>query len=459
MSQEPEPSPSSKQTANISRRRFLAAAGGALAAPMIVPASVLGQNPPSSKLNVAFIGCGGRGTANLSGLSEQNFVAFCDVDTRRCAAALKKHPEVKLYRDFRRMLDEKGKEIDAVAVSTPDHTHAVAAMAAIKRGKHVYCEKPLAHSIGEVRALMAAARRHKVVTQLGNQGHSSEHIRLMCEWIWDGAIGNVHTIHAVSRVIHCKIELLPQLSERPPVPPELDWDQWLGPAKARPYQPLYVPNTWRGWSAFGCGAIGDWVCHVVDPSFWALDLGAPATIQAQAKDYDPKKHGETFPAGSIVTYEFPAKGKRGPVKLVWFDGAEKPPRPADMDPEKEDKVPETGAIIMGDKGTLVHGSHGAGGLHLIPWAKMSDYKQRLPEKKLPRVRNHHQDWLDAIKEGRQAGSNFDYGGLLTEIALLGIIAIKFLGRKLEWDAQKMKFTNCREANQFINPPYRAGWSL
>jgi predicted dehydrogenase len=459
MSRQNEPLPVPNRTIPISRRRFLAAAGGALAAPMIVPASVLGQNPPSSKLNIAFIGVGGRGGANLSGLSGQNFVAFCDVDTQRCAAALKKHPQVKLYRDFRRMLDEKGKEIDAVAVSTPDHTHAVAAMAAIKRGKHVFCEKPLAHSIGEVRALMAAARRHKVVTQLGNQGHSAEHIRLMCEWIWDGAIGSVHTIHAFCKSKYGQIENLPQLNERPPVPPELDWDQWLGPAKARPYQPLYVPRTWRCWSAFGCGVIGDWVCHVVDPSFWALDLGAPKTIQAQAKDYDPKKHSETFPAGSVVTYEFPAKGKRGPVKLVWFDGDEKPPRPAEMDSEKEDQVPEIGAIIMGEKGTLVHGSHGAGGLHLVPWAKMNDYKQHLPEKKLPRVRNHHQDWLDAIKEGRQAGSNFDYGGPLTEIALLGIIAIKHLGRKLEWDAQKMKFTNCREANQFINPPYRAGWSL
>jgi hypothetical protein len=194
---------------------------------------------------------------------------------------------------------------------------------------------------------------------------------------------------------------------------------------------------------------------VVDPSFWALDLGAPSSIRAQAKDYDPAKHGETFPAGSVIDFEFPAKGKRGPVKLVWYDGMEKPPRPADMEPD--DKVPATGAIVMGTKGTIVHGSHGAGQVRIIPDAKMDAYKR--PAKTIPRVGDHHADWLRAIKSGGQAGSNFEYGGPLTELALLGIIATRMLGQQLEWDGPAMRFRNSAEANKYLNPPCRAGWSL
>ena len=440
-----------------SRRQFLHGMAGTVASFTIVPRHVLGAGvtPPSSKLNIACIGVGGRGGSNLGGVSREDIVALCDVDMRRAGGALKNYPKAKHYQDFRKMLDEMDNQIDAVVVSTPDHTHAVACMAAIKRAKHVYCEKPLAHSIHEIRELTKAARKHKVVTQLGNQGHSSNHIRMLCEWIWDGAIGNVREVHAACGAVHCKIDQLPKRTEKHEVPHDLSWDLWLGPAKYRPYNPMYLPSSWRGWMPFGSGTIGDWVCHVVDPVFWALDLGAPTTIQAQAKGYDPKKHADTFPRGTIVEYEFPAHDKRGPVKLIWFDGTEKIPRPNDLEPGR--KAPGTGAIVIGDKGKIMYGSHGAGGVRIIPETKMKAYEQ--PSRSLPRVSGHHNDWLRAIKNGKQAGSNFDYGGPLTEIARLGIIATRMLGQKLEWDSENMRFTNCSEANQFINPPYRERWTL
>jgi len=446
-----------KKKASVSRREFVRGAAAATAF-TIIPRHVLaagGVTPPSEKLNIACIGVGGRGGSNLKGLSGENIVALCDVDMERAGQAFEKFPQAKQYRDFRKMLDEMDKHIDAVVVSTPDHTHAVAVMAAIKRVKHVYCEKPLAHSIHEIRELMRAAREHKVVTQLGNQGHSFDTIRTFCEWIWDGAIGNVHTIHAVCGAINSGMNQLPLLKEEHPVPPTLDWDLWLGPARFRPYHPAYLPGKWRGWTPFGNGTIGDWVCHVVDPVFWALDLGAPATIEARAEGYDPKEHADVFPKGMTVRFEFPARGKRGPVTLFWYDGTEKPPRPQDLDPNRN--VPKTGAIVIGDKGGITYGSHGAGGVRLFPDEKMKAYKQ--PQKTIPRVKDHYADWLQAIRGGTQAGSNFEYGGPLTEIALLGIIAMRMLGKNLEWDSKNMRFTNCEEANQFLNPPYRKGWEL
>jgi len=445
-----------KGSKKTSRREFLHGAASTVAAFTIVPRHVLGAGvtPPSDKLNIACIGIGGQGGGNLDAVSGENIVALCDVDIRRAGEAFGKFPKAKQYRDFRKMLDEMDNQIDAVVVSTPDHTHAVAAIAAIKRGKHVYCEKPLAHSIYEIRELMKAAREHKVVTQLGNQGHSFDDIRRFCEWIWDGAIGNVYEVHAACDANHSKIGQLSRLSEKHEVPPELDWDLWLGPAKYRPYHPMYLPGSWRGWMPFGSGTIGDWVCHVVDPVFWALDLGAPTTIQAEADGYDPKKHADTFPSGTIIKYEFPARGKQGPVKLIWFDGEKKLPRPEELEPER--KVSNTGAIVIGDKGKIMYGSHGGGGVRLIPEEKMKAYKQ--PAQILSRVKEHHHDWLQAIKNRTRAGSNFDYGGPLTEIAQLGIIATKMLGRKLEWDNENMRFTNCDEANQFLNPPYREGWT-
>ena len=443
----------------LSRRRFVGAASSLFAAFSIVPrCAVAGANetPPSEKLNLAAIGVGGRGSDNVAGLAPgNNLMALCDVDLERSARTFAKFPAAKQYRDFRMMFDELDQSIDAVSIATPDHTHAVAAMAAIRRGKHVYCEKPLAHSVFEVRQLMKAAREQNVVTQLGNQGHSSHTIRSFCEWIWDGAIGKVHTIHAGCRSVNSRVDQLGRLQERPPVPETLDWDLWLGPAQDRPYHPLYLPGAWRSWVPFGNGTVGDWVCHVVDPVFWALDLGAPLTIQAQVKDYDFHTQGDSYPKGEIITYQFPAKGDRGPITLHWYSGTEPIPRPEALEPDR--KPVETGAVVIGDQGTITYGSHGAGGLRIIPETKMREYQ--LPEQKIPRLQGHYEDWLNAIRNGTQAGSDFSYGGPLTEIAMLGVVAIKMAGTKLEWDPENLRFTNCAEANQYIEPQYRAGWSL
>jgi predicted dehydrogenase len=444
--------------ATVSRRRFLGAAGAAVASFTLVPRHVLarsGQTPPSDKLNIAGIGVGGMGRGDLRSVSSQNIVALCDVDMRRAADTFQEYPDARGFRDFRKMFDQLEKSIDAVVVATPDHTHAVAAMAAIQRGKHVYCEKPLAHSVYEVRELMKAARERDVVTQLGNQGHASESIRRFCEWIWDGAIGKVHTIHAGCAAVNSAVDRLPRLQEQHAVPETLDWDQWLGPALDRPYHPAYLPGSWRGWVPFGNGTVGDWTCHVVDPVFWALDLGLPSTVQAEVPDYDPRTQGDAFPKGEKITFEFPAKGDRGPVTMHWYSGTVKIPRPEALEPDRN--AVETGAVVLGDRGTIMYGSHGAGGVRIIPEAKMQEYQT--PEPKLPRTRGHHADWLDAIRNGNQAGSDFSYGGPLTEIAMLGVIAIKLPGEKLHWDAERMRFTNSDEANRWVNPAYRSGWTL
>jgi predicted dehydrogenase len=255
--------------------------------------------------------------------------------------------------------------------------------------------------------------------------------------------------------VNSGIDSLPLPKRETPIDSTLDWHLWLGPALHRPYHPAYLPGRWRGWVPFGCGTVGDWTCHVVDPVFWALDLGLPTTIQATVKGYDQKSQGDAFPKGEVIQYAFPAKGNRGPVTMYWYTGSEKIPRPPELEPEK--KAVETGAVVIGDKGTILYGSHGAGGVRLIPESKMKEYQ--VPAKTIPRVKGHHQDWLEAIQNRGKAGSDFSYGGPLTEIALLGVIAIKMAGTKLEWDAESMRFTNSAEANQYVNPPYRDGWGL
>ena len=445
----------------LSRRRFLRGAGTGAAVLTIVPRHVLGgpgKTAPSDKLNIAGIGVGGRGAHDVNAVAGENIVALCDVDERRAGGTFKKYPKARRFVDFRKMLDEMHEGIDAVVVGTPDHTHAAACMAALKRGKHVYCEKPLAHSIHEIRELRKAARAAKAVTQVGNQGHSSGRIRSLCEWVRDGAIGEVTEVHAACNAFggaYSAVDKLDRLKEKHDVPKELDWDLWLGPARRQAYHPMYVPTWWRAWMPFGTGRIGDWICHVVDPAFWALDLDAPTAVKAETKGYDPKKHAQVWPPAVKVTYQFPAKGKRGPVTLYWHDGTWPMPHPPCL--EEKRNVPATGAILIGRKGGITHGSHGAGGARLIPERNMRDYKP--PEPTIPRVKGHHWDWLDAIRKGRAAGSSFDYGGRLTELALLGVIAVRFPGQTLQWDAEKARFTNCSEANEQINPPYRKGWKL
>jgi predicted dehydrogenase len=454
-----------QESASFNRRQFLYGASMGVAMFHILPGHALGAErvAANDKINVAGIGVGSQGGGDVDAVARegQNIVALCDVDENYAGKKFAQYPNAKQFKDFRVMLDQMGKEIDAVVIGTPDHTHAVIALEAMKRGKHVYCEKPLAHTVQEVRALMAAARKYKVVTQLGNQGHSNASIRRLCEWVWSGAIGKVHTVHAACdafRDVYSQIRNLDKLDKTYDVPKGLDYDLWIGPVPFRPYTPFWVHWNWRGWLPFGTGTVGDWFCHVIDPSFWALDLDAPSTVSAEVSDYDPAKHGLTYPPATKITFEFPAKKGRGPIKLVWHDGNQRIPKPQDF--AADDKVPGTGAILFGDKGTIIHGSHGAGGCRLVPESLMDQHSgKNAPPEKIARVKNHAWDWLEAIRTGRQAGSNFGYGGPLTQVALLGAIAIRFPGQTLKWDDKAARFTNFKAANAYVNPPYRGGWKL
>lgn len=447
----------------MKRRDFIKASAAATFGFQFIPRAVLGQagtTPPSRKINLAAIGCGGQAGSDLKNMEGENVVALCDVDDKRGAEMFGKYPAAKRYKDYRVMLDEMADQIDAVLVGTPDHTHAPAAMAVMRRGKHVFCEKPLAHSVGELRALRREAAKRQLITQVGNQGHSSETIRLFREFVADGAIGQVTEVHCGCDAFpqtYCQIPNLVKVkTERPDVPKELDWDLWLGPAQPRPYHPAYAPWNWRGWLPFGGGCLGDWVCHVVDPTFWALDLDMPESIQAEVDDYNPETQGDTYPPGTQITFQFPAKGGRGPLKLVWYDGKRRIPRPAELEAGKD--VVGTGAVVVGDRGKIMHGSHGAGSVRLIPEAAMQAYKR--PEKTLPRVKGgHYRDWLDAIREERQSSSPFEYGGRLSEVGLLGLIAIRFPGLKLQYDEKAVRFTNSEDANKLLNPPHRPGWAI
>ncbi|MBL9166337.1 MAG: Gfo/Idh/MocA family oxidoreductase [Verrucomicrobiales bacterium] len=451
---------------SLNRRQFIHRTGAGVALFNILPGTILNgaKAPgPNSKLNIAGIGIGSRGGADvgeIAGLGH-NIAALCDVDEKYAGKEFSKYPNAKRFTDYRVMLDKMGKEIDGVIIGTPDHTHAVIAMEAMKRGKHVFCEKPLTHTVYEARKLMAAASKYKVVTQLGNQGHSSNSIRRLCEWVWAGAIGKVHTVHAgcdAFKNVYCQIPNLGKVGEKHEVPKGLDYDLWVGPVEFKPYSPLWVPWNWRGWMHFGGGVIGDWICHVVDPAYWALDLGAPTSVTAEVTNYDPVKQGLTYPSGTRITFEFPAKKDRGPVKLVWHDGNTTIPKPADF--PNDEKVPGTGAILFGDKGMIVHGSHGGSGCHLLPEGLMDQYSgKNAPPEKIARVKGHGWDWIDAIQNGRAAGSDFDYGGRLTQVALLGLIAIRYPGQTLLWNDKVMKFTNHKEANTWLRSEYRSGWKL
>jgi len=443
---------------SVTRRTFLAAAATA-AAVTIVPRHVLGgprQMAPSEKLSIAGIGVGGMGGGNLRQLETETIAALCDVDHAYAAPIFKRYPQAKLYKDYREMLDrEKG--LDAVLVATPDHTHAIISMAAMKAGKHVYCQKPLTHDIYESRLLAQAAKEARVATQMGIQGHSMEGARLIREWVEAGLIGEVREVDA-----WCSLSYYPwghagwssKYSERPkdtpPVPPTLDWDLWIGPAPMRPYHPAYHPAVWRCWWDFGCGMMGDRGAHTFDPIFWALKLGAPASIEATSCGNTPEVH----PLSAIVTFRFPARGDLPPVKLTWYEGT-RPPRPEDLEDGRQ--MPgEGGAILIGSKGKIMCGVYGEGP-RLFPESKMKEAK--LPEKTLPRVNgSHEQDWVRACKSGQPAGADFSYSGPLTEACLLGNVA-KRMDARIEWDAANLKITNLPEANRYVRTEYRKGWSL
>jgi hypothetical protein len=441
----------------ISRRGFMGAAATA-AAFTIVPRHVLGgarHVPPSEKLNIAGVGIGGRGEGDLDEVGSENICALCDVDDKYAARVFKKYPNAKKYNDFSKMLDEE-KSIDAVVIATPDHNHAVVSMAAIKRGKHVYCEKPLAHSIYEVRKVTEAARQAGVATQLGNQGQASEATRLVCEFIWAGAIGPVHEVHS-----WCNRPISPRGIERPkdtpPVPETLNWDLWLGPAPYRPYNPCYLPFTWRGWWDFGSGVLGDIGCHQFVSIFRALKLGYPTSVEACSSNfYEPAAvTEETAPKASIVRYDFPAREGMPPVKLAWYDGGLMPARPDELEEGLHFGEPDDN-LYIGEKGKIL-------GHRLLPESRSKEYGK--PPRVLPRSPGHHKEWINACKGGEPAGSNFDVAGPLTEVVLLGNVAVRMgqqlyeKGLKLYYDGPNMKVTNLPEANKYIRSEYREGWTL
>ncbi len=435
--------------AKTTRRSFLKHATAATIGGFVLPRFAIARTRNANeKLNIAAIGCGGRGAANVNAVASENIVALCDVDEQRAAGTFKRFEKAKKYKDFRKMLDEMHREIDAVVVSTPDHTHAVAAIAAMKLGKHVYCEKPLTHDIYEARMMRKVAAEQRVVTQMGNQGHSNTAARRAVEVIRSGVLGDVVEVHAWT-----DRPIWPQGIDRPaepePVPPTLDWDLWLGPAPFRPYHSAYVPFKWRGWWDFGTGALGDMACHILDVAFWALNLVDPVSVEAQVSD---NHKPETYPKWSIITYEFPQRGDLAPCKLVWYDGGKMPPQ--ELAPGV--KLPKNGTIIVGTKGTLVTLDAYGGRYKLLPEKDFEGFEP--PEMKLPVSPGHHREWVLACKGEGEALSNFEYAARLTETVLLGNLAV-WAGTRVEWDAANMRAKNSPEANEIVRREYRKGWSL
>ncbi len=436
---------------SISRRRFIRGAGAAVGAFTIVPRHVLGGRgyvAANDKLNIAVIGIGGKGKTDAREVSSENIVALCDVDFGHAAKIFEEYPKARRYKDYRRMLD-KQKDIDGVVIATPDHTHAVISMAAMKRGKHVYCQKPLTQTIEEAQLLRKTARRMNVATQMGNQGQAGEERRRIEEMITDDAIGEITEVH-----VWTNRPIWPQAVGRPDghvhTPDELDWDLWLGPAPERPYNPAYHPFKWRGWWDFGTGALGDMGCHNIDPIFRALKLRYPLTVQATSTPVNK----ETYPAGSMVTYDFGARGSKPPVTVTWYDGGLKPLRPAELEDGRQ--MGKQGTLYVGEKGKILDG-------RVIPESKMRQYG--VPPKTIARSPGHYVEWIEACKGGEPGGANFDFAGPLTETVLMGNVALrmaiadKMSRQRLHWDAGKGEFSNMPEANEFLRRPYRQGWTL
>ena len=440
----------------ISRRSFVKKSA-AISAFTIVPSYVLGgagNIAPSEKLNIACIGIGGMGKANLKNCSDagQNIVALCDVDSEFAAPVFDTYPKAKRYKDYRIML-EKDRDIEAVIIATPDHIHAIAAMAAMKAGKHVYVQKPMTYTVEEARLLTKTAKEMKIASQMGNQGQSGEQIRLQAEWIRAGAIGTVREVHLWTNRPGGP-NGWPQGIGRPQgtpnIPETLDWDLWLGPATERPYNPAYHPFKWRAWRDFGTGPLGDMGCHIFNHPIFALDLGHPTSVEActTALLHSKDANRETYPMASMVTYHFPAKGDRAELKMVWYDGGLKPPRAEGL--EQGRQMPDDSAILyIGDKGAMLQG-------RLLPASRMKEFVR--PPKTLKRINGtHEQNWIEACKGGPAASSNFDFAGFVTEIVLLGAVAQR-IEAKLYWNPENMK-TNNENANKLLTREYRNGWKL
>ncbi len=395
----------------------------------------------NEKLDIAVIGAGGRGAANLNALANENIVALCDVDQRRAASSFAKYAQVDKFIDYRKLLDKLDNQIDAVVVSTANHVHAPASVTAMRMGKHCYCEKPLSHSVYEARVAAQVAAEKKVATQMGTQIHATENYRRIVELIRAGAIGDVQACHCWLRGGGSAGD---RPKETPPVPAGLDWDVWLGPAPYRPYHPCYVPHDWHYWWDFGGGAFGNMGCHYLDLPFWALGLRHPTSIRA---DGSPP-HCESTPAREHVVYEFPARGDAPPVVLTWTHGA-KPPSIFE-----DNKFPRWAwGVFVGTKGILLVSYS-----KRLLWPEASFTGFEPPEPSIPPSVGHHQEWINACKTGRETTCNFGYSGAVTETMLLGNIAYR-VGRKLTWDGKNMKFTGDADANTYLQRKYRKGWTL
>jgi predicted dehydrogenase len=400
---------------------------------------------PNEKLNIGIIGVHSRGAANMASVSGENIVALCDVDEKYLAEAAKKYPRAKTYVDWRKLLEQK--DIDAVTVSTAEHTHALASVMAMQCGKHVYCEKPLAHSVYEARRMREVSRQTKVATQMGTQIHATDNYRRVVELVRSDAIGPVREAHVwVEQGIEGPRS---RPSETPPAPENLHWDLWLGPAPWRPYHPCYFERrsmSWQNWWDFGNGALGDMGSHLIDLPFWALELQYPTTIEAEGP---LPVRPETYPDWLIVRWEHPARGKRPPVKLTWYDGHQRPKSPAGIDLAKW----HLGIMFVGDKGTLL--ANYARWI-LLPEGEFKDFQP--PKPWLAPSLGHHQEWIHACKTGAPTLCNFDYSGALVEHNLLGTVAFR-AGKKLHWDPQALTVRNCPEADRFLRQPYRSGWTI
>jgi predicted dehydrogenase len=469
-----------------SRRKFIRDSSLAATGFFIVPRHVLGRGfiAPSDKLNIAAIGAGGKGSVNINlsyNNGAENIVSLCDVDDRQSAENRKKHPKASYYRDFRQMLDKEGKSIDAVLISTPDHMHAVMAMACMKMGKHIYLEKPLTHDIYEARTLTQAAQKYKVVTQMGNQGSSTDDTRKVESWIQQGVIGDVRTVH-----VWTNRPVWPQGIATPTgkfdIPAEVDWDLWLGTAPFRDFNPAYLPATWRGWVDYGTGSLGDMGCHFIDVPYRALKLQYPISVECSVGKvwtgfFREAVYTDSYPPSAKIHIQFPARGKMVPVELVWYDGGIMPKRPEELLPDEAFGDDSGGILFEGTKGKILAGIFGTHPT-LLPTQKMQGAK--LPAAQRPFVpggdAGHQTQWVNACKQGFGAytSSSFDIAGPLTETVLMGNLAVrsfnysepdgnngkKYPGRKkLLWDGPNMRITNFEPANQFVKRQYRGSWKL
>ncbi|MGN6543562.1 MAG: Gfo/Idh/MocA family protein [Aureliella sp.] len=434
----------SKNVYAPNRRQVLQAAGAAVAVGSVgywTSSARAQSKSPNEKLNLACIGTANRALDDIRGVEHENIVALCDVDKNYLDQRLAEFKSARPYRDYRELIDKEGDKIDAVVVATADHHHAPATIRALRAGKHVYCEKPLTHTVGEARLIAKVAKEKGVATQLGTQIHAGDNYRRVVEMIQAGMIGDVDEVHVWVGKGWGGGDL-PTETEAPPE--YLDWDLWLGPAPVRPYaKGRYHPAQWRRWWAFGTGTLGDMGCHYMDLPFWALNLTHPKTIETEG----PEVHPETCPEGLIVRYQFPENGSRPPVKMTWYDG--------NMTPKSvlKQRVPNSGVMFVGSKGMMFadYSSY-----RLFPADQFKD--ARPPEPTIPRSIGHHKEWLKACRDGSPTTCNFQYSGGLTETVLLGTVAYR-LGKKLEWDAVNLKATNAPEADKLINKEYRKGWEV